>query len=125
MMEMEKVDSKYIPLLTAVLDKIRHEMDRLYWNKHQKVMDSPFDNTGTEYVNSTFQVYAYYWGDDELINRPNFQYKDLAVFWYKHSNRGVYAFYKSHKIKSKFLADMLDDCIQSMREDFEEQESGG
>ena len=121
MMEMEKVDSKYIPLLTAVLDKIRHEMDRLYWNKHQKVMNSPFDNTGTEYANPTFQVHSYYWGDDdELINRPNFQYKDLRVYWYKHSNRGVEAFYTTSKIESDFLGDMLLECFRSMREDFNE-----
>lgn len=55
---MVRLDRKYIHLIRAVLDKIRKELDRLYWNKYQEEMDNPFDNTGGEYVNSTFQVHS-------------------------------------------------------------------
>ena len=120
---MVRLDRKYIHLIRAALDKIRKELDRLYWNKYQEEMDNPFDNTGGEYVNSTFQVHAYYWGDDEdLIVRPNFEYKDLWIYWYKHSNRDTRAFYISEDISSDYLANMLDECIKSMRKDFGEED---
>lgn len=33
---MVRLDRKYIHLIRAVLDKIRKELDRLYWNKYQE-----------------------------------------------------------------------------------------
>ena len=120
---MVKLKRKYIPLVQAVLNEIRREMDRLYWNKYQCEMNSPFDNTGEEYENQTFQVYAYYWGeDDELINRPNFKYKDLSIFWYKHNNRGLDVYYSKDRISAEYLVKMLKDCKVSLIEDFGEKE---
>ena len=43
---------------------IKNELDRLYWNKNQKEMDSPFENTGETYKNKTFKVCAYKWNED-------------------------------------------------------------
>ena len=105
-------------LICAALDVIRKELDRCYWNKYQKEMVSPFDNTGAEYSNDTFSVYAYYWGDDEkLIHRPNFTYKDLTVSWYKHSNRGATA-KCSHRLRAEDLTEMIVKCKQSIVDDF-------
>lgn len=105
-------------LIKAVLNEIRKELDRLYWNKYQRVMQSPFDNTGNTYSNDVFTVRAYYWGDDcgEAL-KPNFEYKDFRVYWYKHSNRGVGIKYDK-PITAEFLSQMLDDCFAAMRDDF-------
>lgn len=109
-------------LIQAVLDRIRKEMDRLYWNKNQKEMESPFDNTGQVYSDETFEVRAYYWGDDELQHSlPNFVYKDFKCYWYKHSNRGLSWYYKGEhygKVSTKFLNKMLNDCFKSMNKYF-------
>lgn len=108
-----------ILLVQAVLNRIRNEMDRLYWNKYQREMNSPFDNTGMSYETPTFTVRAYSWSDDEEEQRkPNFQYKDFAVSWYKHSGRGTCVTSKT-EITAEFLAQMLDDCFEAMRQDFE------
>lgn len=43
-------------LVRAMLDFIRKELDRHYWNQNQKEMISPFDNTGEEYSNDYMTV---------------------------------------------------------------------
>lgn len=111
-------DYANVKLVEAVLDAIRKEMDRLYYNKYQKEMNSPFDNTGETYKNSTFTVRAYYWGDDDdLTMLPNFEYKGLRVYWYKYSGRGTEVLVDK-PLTTKFLSRMLDDCIASMKNDF-------
>ena len=105
-------------LFQAILDYIRKEMDRLYWNKYQEEMNSPFDNTGAAYSNDTFSVMAYYWGDDDdLIQQPNFKYKDIEIRWYKHSNRGM-SVTTQHPISYEDLVIMVNDCVESLRRDF-------
>lgn len=107
-----------VVLFQAILDYIRKEMNRLYWNKYQQEMESPFDNTGAAYENDTFSVMAYYWGDDdELIDKPNFKYKDIEISWYKHSNRGMVV-KAPHPITYEDLVIMVNDCIDSLRRDF-------
>lgn len=109
-----------IRLIKAVLNEIRRELNRLYWNKYQELMESPFDNTGNTYSNDTFTVRSYYWGDDEeKALLPNFEYKDFYVFWYKHCDRGVNIVYDK-PITTEFLSEMLDDCFDAMRKDFGE-----
>ena len=108
-------------VVQAILDKIRSEMDRLYWNKYQAEMNSPFDNTGEYYQNDTFTVRPYYWGDDkDLMNLPNFEYPGIEVWWYKHSNRGVIV-YSEEPLTLDFLAKMLADCVEALRKDFSEE----
>ena len=109
-------------LIQGALNKIRTEMDRLYWNKYQKIMSSPFDNTGEIYENKVFKVRAYCWNEDtpEWF-LPNFEYKDLKCYWYKHSNRGFNWDYEGEQYRrpsSKFLSKMLEDCFEAMAEDF-------
>lgn len=109
-----------ILLVQAVLNRIRNEMDRLYYNKYHRDMSSPFDNTGTSYENPVFTVRSYSWADDdEATRKPNFQYKDFCVKWYKHSGRGVCLTYPT-EISAEFLAQMLEDCFDAMREDYGE-----
>lgn len=117
-----KIESKYIPILQACLDKINAEMCRLYWNEYQDEYQSPFLNTGNNYENDTFAVRAYYWGDIEnLMKLPNFKYKDLIVRWYKHSKRCTEAT-KDTELTLDFLADMVNDCITSLRKDYGEED---
>lgn len=105
-------------LIKAVLNEIERQMARLYWNKYQKEINSPFRNTAENYENDTFIIRAYDWNDNTL---PNFEYKDLKIWWYKHSDRGLYWEYSCEKhaiVPSTFLADMLDDCMEFLEKDF-------
>lgn len=106
-------------LLEAALLRIKDEMDRLYWNKNQFEMNSPFDNTGEEYSDDTFSVRAYCWDEDsENAALPNFVYKELECSWYKHSTRGFSWRYKGEReayVPAEFLEQMLEDCYKSMR----------
>lgn len=109
-------------LIRSVLNEIERQMMRLYFNKYQKEMEySPFRNTGTDYFNNTFEVRAYSWDDDEDI-RPNFKYKGLEIFWYKHCDRGLQWYYNGQKNvlpESWFLEDMLQDCLESLEIEFD------
>ena len=116
------VEEKYVRVVQACLSKINDEMCRLYWNEYQTQYDSPFLNTGNNYKNDTFQVRAYYWGEDENIMKwPNFSYKDMEVRWYKHFGRCM-TVKKDGKMTLDFLADMVEDCITSLRRDYGEIE---
>lgn len=108
-------------LIMAVLDRIENELDRCYWNKNQKEMDSPFKNTGSTYKNKVFSVRAYNWIDDQ-DDIPNFDSKFLKCWWYKHSHRGLlYAIdFNSDKDNLPELARFLDECINAIKEDFGE-----
>ena len=105
-------------LIEAVLDRIESEMERVYWNEHQQEMPmSPFKNTGGEYDNGVFRVKAYDWNGNY---KANFEYKDLKIWWYKHSHRGLTWEFNHEKNvlpPSWFLDDMLYDCIISLVND--------
>ena len=107
-----------ILLIEAALSSIRCEMDRLYWNKNQKEMSSPFDNTGNTYHNDVFTVRAYDWQEreDDADAEPNFEYADLKVYWYKYLGRGTHA-RCPHEITADFLEKMIKECFEAMRED--------
>ena len=120
------LEPKYIKLVIAMLNSIRYELDRCYWNKYQKSMNSPFDNTGETYKNKTFTVRAYDWNiDDDKKELPNFDYKNiLHVYWYKHSGRCVTVYYDGeYNFNIDFLANILNDCIDSIRNDFGDEEN--
>ena len=106
-------------LMMAVLAELELQMKRLYWNKNQKEMQSPFENTGAEYSNDTFMVKAYDWNEEN--DKWNFKYKDLYIWWYKHYRRGLEWVYHDELnpvIPSEFLSEMLDDCIASLSIDW-------
>ena len=104
-------------IIRAALNVIRDELDRLYWNKNQKDINSPFDNTGETYSNKAFVVRAYSWEDNNL---PNFEYKDLRCYWYKHSNRGLSAVC-GHKLTYEDIETMINVCCDALRKDFGER----
>ena len=82
---MSKTCPRYI---VALLKDLSSELERVQWNVNQEEYESPFYNTGNSFRNDTFEVYAYYWGDDEdLIDRPNFRCGDVEISWYKHLGR--------------------------------------
>ena len=117
-----RIEEKHICVVQACLDRIRIELDRLYYNKYQEPMYSPFDNTGEMYGNDTFVVRAYQWGEHEdKYIPPNFEYKGLKIWWYKHSNRGTNG-QCNEMLTLDYLAQMIDDCFESMRKDFGEEE---
>ena len=109
------LNEKETELVIAILRAIDQELSRLYFNKNQKDISSPFDNTGTEYKNETFIVRAYNWYDEDN-EKPNFEYKDLKVWWYKHLGRGDYM-EKEKPLTLEFLLDMLKDCMVSLEND--------
>ena len=118
-------DYDNVPVIRAALKDIRDEMDRLYWNKYQKQMESPFDNTGENYSNSVFTVRAYYWGDNDNISMlPNFEYKGLKVFWYKHAGRGL-EILVDKPLTISFVSEMITECYAALKNDFEGGESNG
>jgi hypothetical protein len=111
----KSVSAKYDYLIRSVLNMIRSELDRLYWNKNQKEISSPFDNTGEVFENDYVTIRAYDWNENEL---PNFDTDQLKVFWYKHSNRGVDVLIKSNDDIDSLLVDVLNNTIESLKESF-------
>lgn len=97
-------------LIRDALGIIKEELDKVNFNKHQKEMPSPFDNTGISYKNNVFSVCAYNWNDNE---RPNFVYKDLKVWWYKEYERGTYA-ECGHELNIDDIHTMIQDCCKSI-----------
>lgn len=108
------IDDQYENIIVAVMDRIRRELDRVYWNKNQKEMVSPFDNTGNSYENETFVVRAYNWDENNL---PNFDSEKLKVFWYKHSGRGVYALAPADMNVLEAVNEMLNAAMDSLRKE--------
>lgn len=111
-------------LIKAILDRIKMELDRCYWNKNQKEMNSPFENTGEFYSNDFFTVRAYSWNEEDN-QKPNFESGLLTCWWYKHSHRGLE--YRLNwdttlaKDHLEQLALFLHECLNSIKRDFGEQ----
>lgn len=113
---------KWNNIMNACLIKIRKELDRLYWNKYQKEMDSPFDNTGASYSNSEFTVRAYNW-DEDAEELPNFEWKQIKVYWYKHEGRGNQVYTVIGYDDPAIYAIMLNKCLKALKEDFGETDN--
>lgn len=96
--------------IEAALNAIRHDLDRVMWNREQKEYDSPFGNTGNSFSNDTFEAIAYSWSDDE---QPyNFAWRDVRISWYKYLGRGMSM---NRAVTPDEAAGMLDDCLASLR----------
>ena len=107
-------------LAEACFTKIDAEMRRLYWNRNQAEMNSPFENTGCLYEDGTFSVKAYDWGDDN-DREPNFSYPGLSVWWYKRMGRGMHGVYTGTALFPSFLQGMLSACIRSLKKRYGEK----
>lgn len=104
-------------LLIAVLERIKEEHVRLYWNKFQKEINSPFLNNGPEgnYSNDTFAVKAYNWDDD---SEPNFVWGPIKIWWYKHYMRCVEVECEE-ELTADLIQKMNDECLASLQADME------
>ena len=110
-----KFNEKELELLKACLTSIKLEMDRVYWNNNQEEMNSPFLNSGEVYYGHNFNVRAYDWGNPDSL--PNFEYRNLEVYWYKHYKRGLTANFIDVPPTNTplFLEEMLWECLQELR----------
>lgn len=98
--------------MDALLESIESELERIMWNITQEEYDSPFRNTGNEFVCDTFEVHAYYWGDDEKeIERPNFKCGDIEIHWYKHVGRGCTI---NKPITPETAIKMYNKCVEAL-----------
>ena len=70
----------------ALLKDIDDALQTSYWNKNQKRMESPFQNTGNSYEGKCFEVHAYNW-DDETPQPFNFKCGKIEISWYKYLGR--------------------------------------
>lgn len=115
-------DPKIEMMCIAMLNYIRKELDRHYWNKYQKEMVSPFDNCGApDYSNSYMIVRSYYWGnDEEQIHLPNFETDLVKISWYKHSNRGLHIRISDTYTGNiyELLAETMYKCVEAIEKDF-------
>ena len=113
------LDSKYEYLVRGMLHMLRSELDRLYWNKNQAEMVSPFDNTGApDFSTDYLTIRSYNWDENTL---PNFDTDSVKIFWYKHSNRGVFAMVKNSDNIGEVLANVLNDSIESINLEFKKK----
>lgn len=116
-----ELSSQYNYAVRAVLNMIRSELDRMYWNTNHEEMVSPFDNTGaTEFKTDVFTLRSYNWGDGN--DKPNFETDKLRVYWYKHNNRGIVAYVPEGSHAEDALFEALNDSIKSLERFFKERE---
>lgn len=60
---------------------------------------------------------AYEWNED-IEQQFNFKYKDIEISWYKYLGRDTTI---NKEITPEEAADMFNDCIDSLKEDFKEE----
>lgn len=118
-------------LMTAALRDISREWERVMWNRWQRTIDNPFDNTGALWVCDTFEVRAYSWAecscdafdeDEEWSSEKctcgykpqtyNFKYKDIEVSWYKYLGRGMS---QNRSTTPSEIAEMLESCLEALK----------
>lgn len=96
----------------AALSCLRDRLDIAMWNIHQSEYSSPFNNSGSEFVDlPQFQAHAYSW--DEDVSQPfNFKWRDVEISWYKHAGRGLSA---NRQLTPEDASRMLDECLEAVR----------
>ena len=99
-----------IERIETALKLIELELIQQYkrYNKHN--FNDPFENSGNVYSNSTFTVRAYNWSGND---KPNFEYKDLKVYWYKYLGRGT-TFTADSDIDYDYIINMIIECVNSI-----------
>lgn len=93
----------------ALLMYILNEIERVYWNVNRKEWEN-YQNPGIPQI----KVRPYYWGEDEKeARKPNLQYHDVQIFWYKYPSRGVSCniLKRENEWRSWF-----DSCLKTIRE---------
>jgi len=72
----------------ALLRDIERKLSIVMWNKNHKEYESPFANTGNEFIGKNFEVHAYNWNDEDSQDY-NFKCGDIEISWYKYLGRGT------------------------------------
>ena len=99
----------------ALLRDIDRVLKICFWNKNQKEMSSPFDNSGSTYEtkNKKLKIRAYQWEND---NDWNLVFDDYYVIsWYKHLGRGTCCNKKLDECEWAFLYEKI---LEEIRKDF-------
>lgn len=109
-------------LLIAALSAIDEELDRIMWNIHQEIYDSPFSNTAQSFKElEEFQVEAYSW-NEEYQQPWNFKWQDIEVSWYKHMKRGTSV---NREVTPDETAKMLEACLAALNKYERENDEHG
>ena len=96
--------------VVALLRDIARKLDIVMWNSKQKEYDSPFENTGNDFICDTFEVHAYNWSED--INQPyNFKCGDIEISWYKYLGRGCTM---NNKWSQSAMIEMYNKCMKAL-----------
>lgn len=104
--------------IIALLRDLDRTLQIVMYNITQQPYDSPFDNTGNNFVCDVFEVHAYSW-DDDTEQLFNFKYQDIEINWYKYLGRGttINGIYNSEKI-----IEMYNKCLSKILEMEDEYE---
>ena len=96
----------------ALLRDLDRKLSIVMWNINQEQYDSPFSNTGNEYIGKNFEVHAYNWGEN-ANQYFNFKCGAIEISWYKYLGRdttinGIYAI--------SDIIDMYHICLRELEE---------
>ncbi len=81
--------------VAALLNYIFEELERVYWNIHQKEFQEHYGTGMKKLV-----VRSYYWGEDEEGKaKPNFSFNGVEFRWYKHRGRSMTINVEISKVK--------------------------
>ena len=97
-------------LLCAALEYIESAIEISYWNENQEEWSSCFRNNGGQYKTKKFIVRAYDWSEPDEYE-PNFEWRDVKIWWYKGLGRGTYA---NQELSPELINGMLNDCLNSI-----------
>ena len=99
--------------IEAGLRHLANEIERIEWNNKQEEYEAPISNNGGEYKTDTFEMRAYYWGEDEkLAALPNFKCGSFELRWYKYCGRGMSM---NKKIDANEFFEIINKCLESVR----------
>lgn len=75
-------------LLDAAVERMARSWERIMWNRLQREVDRPFNNSGASFETEGLAIRAYSWDDSD--EQPwNLKCGEVEVSWYKHSWRGL------------------------------------
>ena len=97
--------------IVALLRDLDRKLQTVMWNINQEEYDSPFNNTGNEFIGENFEVHAYNWNED--VEQPyNFKCGVIEISWYKYLGRGttINGLYTKDKIVK-----MYNMCLEEIR----------
>lgn len=97
--------------IIALLQSLDYELGIAMWNVYQKEYDSPFMNTGNEFIGKNFEVHAYNWNED-VEQEYNFKCGDIEISWYKYLGRGTTI---NNIYDTDYIIQMYNMCLEEIR----------